>query len=348
MNIYCDESGYTGTNLLSEEQPYFVYSAAHLNQAIIEDIIYIISNSYNLQSGEIKGNRIVKSRKGREAIKQVFVKYSKNVRLVIHDKKFALAGKIVDTGIEPYLKSNYHFYQTGLNRFIASGLYVLFLSKRESAEVLFHQFEKFAKGQITVEDISIVMNETNEPLVDWLFKLISTNIEILKGELSCDDGNNKFNLDLTTTSLFGLLSEWGKYDEPLNVICDNSKAFINNPVFEMLKNIGKEGKRVEILKGQVGYKLVKSIEYKDSKDEIGLQIADLFSSTVFYCLKNQDNEFSREILKTVENNCFCFPQSFCLIPETDIEELQKNSNSHYEFMEYILLDALNNPKRAIG
>jgi hypothetical protein len=347
MNIYCDESGYTGVNLLSEDQPYFVYSAVNLNQEIIEDIIEIISNSYNLQSGEIKGNRIVKSSKGRESIKRVFLKYSKNVRLVFHDKKFALAGKIVETGIEPYLKSNSYFYQTGLNRFIASGLYVLFMSKQASAEVLINQFEKFAKGQITVEDISIGINDSNEPLIDWLFMLISTNLEIFKNELSSDEGKNKFIFDLTTTSLFGLLSEWGKNNALMNVLCDSSKVFINNPVFEMLKNIGKRGERVEILGGHVGYKLIENIEYKDSKEEIGLQIADLFSSTVFYCLKNQKHEFSQEILKIVLNDCLCSPQSFCLMPETDIEELINNANSHFQFMDYILKDALNNPKSLV-
>ncbi len=345
MDIYCDESGYTGRNLLSEDQPYFVYSAVKLDQTEIEDTFSIVTGGYKMQNGEIKGNTVVKSPRGREVILEVFKKYSQNARLVFHDKKYALAGKIVEAGVEPYLKSNFHFYKSGLNIFIASGLYSFFLTKEDSAEKLFSEFELISKGKLSIEESSIGKEGSSIPLIDWLFTLISTNKEIFEYELKGGELNDKLTLDLTTTSILGLLSEWGKEETELSVICDNSKVFLDNPVFDMLQGLGSTGKRTEILKCKIGYSLKHDIEYKDSKEVPGLQVADLFSSTVFYCLKNPKDDFSIEILKMVHENCICTPASFCLLPETDIEELIKSAPRHYEFMHYILWDAFKHPKK---
>lgn len=134
MDIYCDESGFTGRNLLSEEQPYFVYSAIQLTNEELIDSKNILTSKYKLQSGEIKGAKIVGSTAGQKAILEIFEKYSSKTRLVYHDKKFALAGKIVEAGVEPYLTSNSHFYTSRLNIYIASGLYVYFMTKQSTAE----------------------------------------------------------------------------------------------------------------------------------------------------------------------------------------------------------------------
>lgn len=341
MEIYCDESGFTGRNLLSEEQPYFVYSAIQFTKEELADSKNIIERHYKLQSGEIKGAKIVNSTVGQKAILEIFEKYSSKARLVFHDKKFALAGKIVEAGVEPYLTSNYHFYTSKLNIYIASGLYVYFMTKQSTAEELFTEFELIAKGKKPIEESLFANGGSGDDLISWVLSLISTNLSIFSNELTTEHSNSRWLLDLTMTSLLGLLSEWFKNGEELDVTCDNSRAFLENPVFEMIQKLGLNGNTADILGTTLGFKLKKQIAHSDSKNSLGIQIADLFSSTVFFCLKNPDKEFSKKILSLVHENSTCTPQSFCLLPETDLDGLfSEKLDMYHEHMMFILWDSL--------
>lgn len=337
MNIYCDEAGYTGRNLLSKEQPYFVYSALHLSDKEINSIKDIINANYPLQGGEIKGNKMVQSKAGQKAIRLIFEQYSKNARIVFHDKKYALACKVVEYCVEPFLRSNYHFYEIKLNIFIASKLYSAFLEKNNSAESIFDDFENILRGNLSVEESIFGTLEANDPTVEWILKIVNSQRGKLNEELKND--NDKVDLwliELTTTSLLALLSEWYKFSIDLKVSCDNSRAFLNNPVFENLKELGFNGNRVKILDSEIGFKLDGEILNVDSKENLGIQIADLFSSTVFYCLNSERTDFTRLILSLVYRNSICTPETSCILPEDlDRDEFQMNKEYYAQFMDYI-------------
>ena len=92
MPIYCDESGYTGYNLLVEEQPYFVYSALNIEEKEADTFRNYLKDKYKLQ-GNLKGNNLVQSTPGQKAISELYAAYSKQVKLVFHHKKYSLACK---------------------------------------------------------------------------------------------------------------------------------------------------------------------------------------------------------------------------------------------------------------
>ena len=343
MNIYCDEAGYTGRNLLSIDQPYFVYSALHLNSDEMESIKNIIDSNYPLQGGEIKGKKIVQSTRGQKAVLEIFEKYSKNARIVFHDKKYVLAGKIVEYCIEPFLISNYHFYKTKLNVFIASKLYSAFMEKDNSAEALFNDFENILKGKLMIEDSILGSLEADHDIVDWILKIVNSAKETVKNELNGGtDKVDKWMIELTTTSLLSLLSEWYKSVEELTVFCDNSLVFLNNPVFEGLNNMGLTGKRIAIFNSEIGFKLNGEIMNVDSKENIGIQLADLFSSTIYYCLNIlEKTEFTQRILSIVYHNSICKPETSCIIPEDlSNREFQANKEYYLNFMKYIQFRAI--------
>jgi hypothetical protein len=338
MNIYCDEAGYTGRNLLSIDQPYFVYVAMRLTDNEIASIKDIVEQNYSLQGGEIKGSKIAKTVKGQKLLLKIFENYSKNARIVFHDKKYALAGKIVETCIEPYLISNFHFYQSKLHIFIASKLYSAFLERNNSAESLFNDFEQIIKGNLTIDKSILGTLKAEHEIVDWILEIVNSEKEILKDELGSDNEKvDKWMTDLTTTSLLALLSEWYKFKVDLKVFCDESLIFLNNPVFDSIKKMGLSGKRVKIFDGEVGFKLKGEIEHVDSKENLGIQIADLFASTVYYCLNVEPKtDFSKAILRLVGGNSICTPDTSCLIPEDLSEpEFQLNKEYYYQFMELI-------------
>jgi hypothetical protein len=100
MNVYFDESGYTGGDLLEKAQPYFTYSALRISNKKLQEIKEFIYKNYKVQGEEIKGKYLVNSSKGQKLLLTVFENYSSYVRIVFHDKKFALACKIVEYGIK--------------------------------------------------------------------------------------------------------------------------------------------------------------------------------------------------------------------------------------------------------
>jgi hypothetical protein len=59
--------------------------------------------------------------------------------------------------------------------------------------------------------------------------------------------------------------------------------------------------------------LKSGIRTESSKNNIGLQIADVFASAVNYALKNKNTEFSKAILKIVHDKCLCNP-TYCIMP----------------------------------
>lgn len=344
MNIYCDEAGYTGRNLLSNDQLYFVYSALHLDETEIKSIKQIIDIKYPLQGGEIKGSKMVRSYKGQEAILLIFKNFSKKARIVFHDKKYALAGKIVEYCVEPFLVSNSHFYESKLNIFIASKLYSAFMEKNASAESMFYDFEQIIKGKLKIEESILGSLVADHEIVEWILKIVNSEKEKLKDELKSENNKvDKWLMELTTTSLLALLSEWYKSKKDLKVFCDNSMIFLNNPVFEGLKNIGLNGKRISIFNSEIGFKLDGDILHVDSKENLGIQIADLFSSTVYYCLNaSEKTDFTKTILNLVYLNSICTPETSCIIPEDLTKgEFQINKDYYFQFMEYIQRKRIN-------
>ncbi len=340
LKIYCDEAGFTGDDLLEDTQPYFVYSAVNLPDEIISEIVSYIYDNYRIQNAEIKGKNIVRNTKGQAVIKYIFEKYAKYARIVYHEKKYALAVKIVEYGVEPYLKSNDLFYRSELHKYLTSGFYLNLKVKDHSAEFFFHEFVQLARKKKRFEETLLHDPAQKDSLLKWVSEIIAHRPEIMLDTLQYNgtDPQTKWLLDLTTTSLFGLLTEWSKNDEELEVICDDSKVFDNSSIIKLYNEIGLKNSRVDFLGTTIGFKLKNDIVNSNSKQTLGLQIADLFSSTVFYCLKNGESEFSKSIMEIVYKNCLCTPKTFCVIPSIseDVKRYTKEKLAYYhQFMALI-------------
>ena len=335
MITYCDESGYTGGDLLEKNQPYFVYSAIRMPELRLRFIKDFIYSNYHVQNNEIKGKLLVNSRQGQKVILEIFNNHSAFARVVYHDKKYAMAAKIVEYGIEPFLEKNYFFYARRLNAFIATGLYLSFYIKDDTAEALFNDFLLILRGKLKVTKSIFEKYKKDDELITWFLEIVSTDpVKVLKEIENEKSEVDKWILDLTMTSLLGLLSEWGKKGRILRVVCDDSKIFKNNPLFDGINNWGLNGSRKPFLGVPLGFRLKSKITNANSKDTLGLQIADLFASTVYYCLNNREQDFSKEILKIAHKNCLCRPSTFCVMPPVHNieEEFGENINMYHQLM----------------
>lgn len=349
MKIFCDESGYTGSDLLDSEQEFFVYCGVNLNDDTTKEIIHYIEQNYNLQGSEIKGKNLVSRASGRKVIEYIFKNYSHLAKIVIHNKKYVLAAKIVEYGIEPALESNWFFYESKLNQFIAFSLYSVFISNKSNDKVFFEDFLKILQGKLEINQSELKNYKKSDNILKLVTDIVLKNQKELLLEITTQDGKpDKWLFDLTITSLLGILTNWSmETDENLDVTCDNSKVFDESKLTEFLNGIGLSKGRMNILDTQIGFNLSENIKSGDSKIFKELQIADLFSSTVNYCLKNPQTDFSKTIMKIVFEKCLCRPASFSVMPDSSIQYSKDELNMYQHMFKKIYIDVMNRKSKKL-
>jgi hypothetical protein len=94
--VFCDESGFSGNNLLDQEQPYFVYSAVAADPGSAYEFVSKLVCDFHVQGGELKGSRLLRYNKGRQAIGEVLNRYGDSFRVAVHHKRFALASQLFE------------------------------------------------------------------------------------------------------------------------------------------------------------------------------------------------------------------------------------------------------------
>jgi hypothetical protein len=156
----------------------------------------------------------------------------------------------------------------------------------------------------------------NNPL-DLVCTFATCHREIINreiNELSKIEGLKTWVLELSTTSLFWLLSFWGEKYDSIEAWCDSSKPIqINRQLFDVM--IGRQDKIYMTLgrKREVAltYNLSGPINLVNSRGSPGIQIADIISSSINYCFKNPDEEVSKEWLD-ISSSMF---SDFNILPE---------------------------------
>src|SRR5438876_761770 len=89
--IFCDEAGFTGDNMIDPEQPYFVFSALNVGNEDSYDLIQHVYTDFGLQGTELKGRNLIKHRNGQNAILWLLDRCEENLMLTINHKAFSLA-----------------------------------------------------------------------------------------------------------------------------------------------------------------------------------------------------------------------------------------------------------------
>jgi hypothetical protein len=65
QEIYCDESGFTGNDLLDKKDTVFAYATVAINHEEATEYVNNIIQKYKLQGGELKGRNLLKSAKAK-------------------------------------------------------------------------------------------------------------------------------------------------------------------------------------------------------------------------------------------------------------------------------------------
>ena len=135
LDIFIDESGYTGEHHLDPAQPVFVLSSINLTDEVTSELL--ARHFTGIQAGELKHSRLAKRASGRKRILDFIRSVSSMGRpdgipvatLFTAHKKFQLLTLLVDLWVEPaMLKDGIDLYEDGANLGLSNmAFYVLSL-----------------------------------------------------------------------------------------------------------------------------------------------------------------------------------------------------------------------------
>lgn len=291
MPIYCDESGFTGNNMLNEEQPYFSYVGVNLSAKEAEEIVNLFKQKYNIQMKELKGQALLaKGNKYKDAVDELFNSLLPNTKITVSLKKYSLACSFFEYIFEPVIAAkNSLFYESKFHKYISNIIYMYLHVKNETIQELLEGFENFMRNK-GYNIIALADDKTYHivPHVGHIIKFASIHRDKIVEEFQGLGAAQKWILDNSMALLYHILCAWTTEIGNLTVICDKSKPLIENAhVFENF--INRKDQFLRKMNGKE-YPLIphlsKSISFKDSHDNPGLQLADIMASTVTYSLKN--------------------------------------------------------------
>src|SRR4051812_36391066 len=94
LEIYCDESGYTGPDLLQDQQPHFSYAGVALSLEEARNLIARIRRDHLIANPELKATELIRTETGLHAILDVLKAVEDRFVFVFFHKRLGLCGKV--------------------------------------------------------------------------------------------------------------------------------------------------------------------------------------------------------------------------------------------------------------
>lgn len=311
QKVYFDESGFTGTNLLNQDQTVFTYAAVGLDNQNANELINIIRTNYPTQAQELKFKNYSKSSKCEDFCLFVINLLKDCAGVIVFDKKFALCAKFFEYMFEPVIaKFNSYFYAANFHLFITYRIYNLLGNLQQTPllvnfENVMTQDNKYLEFQNFVSDISpklSIQRKSKRTFEENVYTFISLNRRLIEQELKDLSGNtptDKYTLDLTTTAflnLCGFMSE--KFGEVEPVYDDSKMMDAHKKIFD-----GFVGRKIEfetpVFNRKFKVFISKELVAANSKLEPAIQLADLLAGITSYAYSRQNDKITDAL---VENN----------------------------------------------
>lgn len=318
--IYCDESGFTGYNLLDPAQPIFVVASACIEEKQAEDILKRSFPVY--QGAEFKFANI-----WRTGSRAGLVRYGTEVAKLEHcpfayyiDKKFAVLTKAIDFLVEPSItKAGYDFYDAGFNWKYSNYIHFGLTEFGEPAlmDALVGHYLAFSRDPTSASlkrlqfQLNLMANSLEEP-IDFFLEQMAEGAELFEKYHSLE-AFKKTN-DLQATSMLAVVGHWRqRFTDDLAMVHDASSNFLRSKdVWDVVTRMKAPDKAFVMGDGTVvQFPLrLSSTNAADSKDSYAVQFCDVLAGLVTKLLDPRstgaDSEFMGEVveagLSTVSSN----------------------------------------------
>jgi hypothetical protein len=116
VELFLDESGYTGPDLINRDQPFFTLASTNVSEA---DARSLLSSCFGVRKGEVKFANLAKRERGRAQIVE-FVRALDlsrgNCAFFSYHKQFLLCAYLIDFWLEPMMhEDGVNLYERGAN-----------------------------------------------------------------------------------------------------------------------------------------------------------------------------------------------------------------------------------------
>lgn len=307
MDIFLDESGFTGEDLFNKEQSAMVLASHNYSE---EEAKTLKNRFFGTDSLELKHKKLYKTQKGREQI-LAYLSYvyadSSHVKAYVVHKKFALVGKIVDILIEPTARAH------GFDIHERNG-HVAF------SRVLFYCIPTFG-GQWFFENLlskfqEMIRTKSPKSYTDF-FRFVAIRhpnkdldelLDFIRVAQSMGPNLiSESSLDVAVTAAFSIVIGWheNSLEDKVRVIHDKSKAMSRDQkIWDALVDPKNPQMLLNKSKGIAFPLKVTETVLGDSKDWVGLELADILAGANAYraecILHHHETPYFHELNKIIE------------------------------------------------
>jgi hypothetical protein len=286
VTIYGDEGGYTGNQLL-DDQDVFTYATVAIEPKEAEELVARIKTDFRLQGHELKGRNLIKRGSNRKAIEEVLGSLQGRFHVTVHHKAFALCCKFFEYVFEPPLSNaSSFFYGTDFHLYIGTLLYRYLESHHRDAEALLNAFSLYARKGDTAAFHDVLPTGKQVKVGTRPLSLIgafaSLHRETISEEIDrANDGQPSWLLDLVRTAVYHQLTHWSQQFGEIEVILDNTAPLrLVKPLFDTFVGV-REQMFIEfhVIQHPYLFSLTTPVSLADSKQCAGIQLADVIAST---------------------------------------------------------------------
>jgi hypothetical protein len=319
LDIFCDESGFTGQHLLNRDQRFFAYGSVAIDPAEASELVTQTIRDFRLQGSELKGKNLLRHASGRKAAITLIRKLAPRSQVLIAHKEYVLACKLFEYTFEPLISEiSTVLYSVNFHKFIANLLYLSNLKHHRRAREFSERFEQAVRGDDgPLRGFLSVHSATTDDPVETLISLCIFHRDAILRELTETKAAVRWVLDVTATSLNSLLTTWGRRARQLRVVCDES-----GPLASALSyfdaSVGSEHKgSIRLGERQIdfGFNLAAPIALAKSHESPGIQLADVLSSVAVAVADGPSDKWSKEVIRVLFESGAIHPDG--IVPEHD-------------------------------
>lgn len=322
-SVYIDESGYTGTDLLSQEQPFQGASAIYISDS---DARALIKKYFpNIKSNELKYQRLARRSNNwdrllclQKDILDNFISIS-----YVCDKKYLLILHFLNYAVEPfYYERNINFYEDGCNYTLASLLYYTadaLLKGNNFKEILsLFQYAVKSKTELSISVLVEKIKTTRWKELPEVFGPLALENNSCIGAIRSKDVST----DGAYVVLLSLISRIESLvSQKYAIIHDKSKNLeqYDKVLGKMINHKNEISfKETELTTVRFPLKL-SAVSQIDSKDSPGIQLADILIGGIMDSSKAitgiKTNDYNKRIIDLYKDN-----QLIHLLPSLDFDQ----------------------------
>lgn len=329
-DIYIDEAGNTGQDLLNADQGAFVLASNNFPMQDLQRLAALFPEGDELHFAKLKG-----SEKGRSALVE-FLNHDliteKNIQCIAAHKEFIAVTHIVDRLIEPVLYDrNIDIYQHGENIWMSN--YIYYAGQSSWRHFSFDKFLTSFMSMVrrkTGESIENFYHHADQLLADvptedkWLLSLIVESKNQIDHILLQID---KFALDVTLSSFYVLCDRWyKKTGKKLRIYQDDSKQITHyRDHIDFTTNLNIETQSVGFDDRTMVYPTqIHELKMVSSATILGVQISDLIASSMAFMYNNKNTKHITFVEAIKNSRLLDLSNNFAIWPSTAEAFLSKN------------------------